>query len=82
MTGEADWVAFLSVGLGLDRVCCAQAGSTRALVLPCEAWGADGACGGCPAGYVGQANDVVRQVSISTSKSQLMPRLLGRSCGR
>lgn len=39
MTGEADWVAVLVVGLELNWTCCARAGSSRALVLPCEAWG-------------------------------------------
>lgn len=61
MTGEADWVALLVVGLELDRMCCAWAGSSRRLVLPCEASGADGACGGCLAGNVGQTDDVVKQ---------------------
>lgn len=39
MMGEADWAALLAVGLQLNRTCCAWAGSSRALVLPCEAWG-------------------------------------------
>lgn len=60
MTGEAEWVGFLVVGLELGRMCCARAGSSRALVLPCEALVTDGACGGRPAGYVGQTTSTGR----------------------
>ena len=54
MMGEADWAAFLVVGIavGSDVLCPGGIESSARTAL--QGFGADGACGGCPAGYVGQ----------------------------
>lgn len=84
MTGEADCcVGFLVVELELGRVRCAQGGIKTSARAALRGFGADGTCSGCPAG--GGGTDVCRQAgcqSESISKSQLMPRLLGRTCCR
>lgn len=81
MVGETGWVAFLVVELGLDRMRCARAGSSRALVLP---WEARGQTEHAVAVRLGAWDRGCRRAGCrsGTSESQLMPRLLGRSCGR